>query len=237
MSTSVMAAVWPLQMPPPAKAVLVSLADNANDQGYAFPSISYICMRTCFKKTAVIEAIAWLEKAGFLKADRSNGRHTTYQITINADLFDSERPVRQTHRSATRTGTPHGPVRQTVEPVRQTDTNRQEPKAKRERETRAGEDLPEGIDPAKWEAFRSQLEHDGKLSLPRVHLALSQLRALAESGVDCNAILESAVLRGQRDLRATARELAAPPARAGPGDGRSRQAAAFDRLMGGKGSG
>lgn len=100
MSTVVMSACWPLQIPPVAKAVLISLADNANDAGYCWPSIDTICDRTCYGRTAVIEAIKWLETAGHVVADRSNGRKTTYRITV-------------TNQSATRTGTPREPVRQT----------------------------------------------------------------------------------------------------------------------------
>lgn len=94
MSTKLMAAVWPLQMPPSPKAVLVSLADNANDEGHCFPSISTMCERTCLGRTAVIEAVKWLEQHQALRADRSNGRHTTYTLT----------PEAFTNQSATRTG-------------------------------------------------------------------------------------------------------------------------------------
>lgn len=120
MSTHVMGKCWPLQMPPTPKAVLMSLADNANDQGECFPSITTICTRTCFGRTAVIEAIQWLEQNGLVVADRSNGRHTTYTILAGrvGDLFASRtgtagKPVRHTNRlrvvgggkqSASRTG-------------------------------------------------------------------------------------------------------------------------------------
>jgi hypothetical protein len=129
MSTTVMAAVWPLIMPPTPKAVLVSLADNANDHGVCWPSIATICRRTCFGKTAVIEAIAWLEQAGHLVADRENGRHSRYQITVHADLFGSAQPDRLAHRSASRSGPPAEPHRSATRtaPVRQADTNRKEP--------------------------------------------------------------------------------------------------------------
>jgi len=81
MSTSIMAACWPLQMPPTQKAVLISLADNANDQGHCWPSIPTISERTCFSERAVHRAIRWLEEHGLVTADRSNGRHTRYVIT------------------------------------------------------------------------------------------------------------------------------------------------------------
>jgi hypothetical protein len=141
MSTRTMALVWPLQLPLVAKSVLVSLADNANDAGECWPSISTICERTCAGRTAVIDAIQWLEKNNFLVADRENGRHTKYQITIpSADLFEGAKPVRETNRSASRTGPSPEPVcakndqnqsASRTGPVRQADTNRKEEQKKK----------------------------------------------------------------------------------------------------------
>jgi len=80
MSTIIMSACWPLQMPSAAKAVLMSLADNANDQGVCWPSQPHIAMRTCLSVRAVRNAIKWLESSGYLSVDRSNGRHATYEL-------------------------------------------------------------------------------------------------------------------------------------------------------------
>lgn len=128
-----MAACWPLQVPPSPKSVLISLADNANDAGVCWPSIPKICERTCLGRTAVINAIKWLEDAGLVTADRSNGRHTTYQIDLSAvkqgALFDVPKPVREANQSAMRTSTAGGPnqsARRTG-PVREADSNRHEP--------------------------------------------------------------------------------------------------------------
>lgn len=138
-----MAACWPLQMPPTQKAVLISLADNANDQGDCWPSLATIAMRTCFGKTAVIAAIRWLEEHGAVVADRSNGRHTRYKVTPESFNLSASRtgpggepvrevdrlPVREANRSVSRTG-PGGEPNLSASrtgPVRQADTNRKEP--------------------------------------------------------------------------------------------------------------
>ena len=126
-----MSLCWPLQMPPTPKAVLVSLADNANDQGVAWPSLTKICERTCFGRTAVIAAIRWLEDEGLVVADRSNGRHTSYTVDLNAvNQFASRtsspaEPVRlpDSNQSASRT---NQSASRTI-PVRQADTNRHKP--------------------------------------------------------------------------------------------------------------
>ena len=131
MSTMVMSLCWPLQMPPTPKAVLVSLADNANDHGVAWPSLTKICERTCFGRTAVIAAIRWLEDEGLVVADRSNGRHTSYTVDLNAvNQFASRtsppaEPVRlpDSNQSASRT---NQSASRTI-PVRQADTNRHKP--------------------------------------------------------------------------------------------------------------
>lgn len=136
-----MSVCWPLQMPPSPKAVLISLADNANDSGECWPSIAHICERTCLGKTAVINAIKWLEEAGVVLADRSNGRHSRYAIDLQAleqgVLFGNE-PVRLPNRYAKQTGPSGGPNRSATRtaPVRQADTNRQEPS--RTKNSRAG---------------------------------------------------------------------------------------------------
>lgn len=148
-----MSACWPLQMPPTPKAVLISLADNANDNGVCWPSITKIAERTCFGRTAVIDAIRWLEENGLVVADRSNGRHTSYVVTPDDFHPDShpDEPVRDANRFASRTGSPRAPVRQPnpsgrrLQPVRQADTNRQEPslpKTKKAREPANGSRLP-----------------------------------------------------------------------------------------------
>lgn len=142
MSTRIMAACWPLEIPPTQKFVLIALADNANDAGFCWPSIDTICERTSFGRTAVIAAIRWLEQGGYLVANRTNGRKTTYTITVGdqsarrtgeqAPTSPPAVPVNRSDQSARRTGTPDEPVRQTngtstrggPVPVREADSNR-----------------------------------------------------------------------------------------------------------------
>ena len=80
MSTLVMAACWPLRMPPTMKSVLISLADNANDHGECWPSVARVCERTCFSERAVHRAIAWLEEKRVIRTERVNGRSTRFVV-------------------------------------------------------------------------------------------------------------------------------------------------------------
>lgn len=130
MSTYVMVACWPLKMSPARKAVLISLADNANDDGHCWPSLATICDRTCLGRTAVIDAIRWLEGQALLVADRRNGRHSKYVVTPPGYVPPGmKEPVRQPDRSDRRTGSANGspPSGRRTGPVRQTDSNHHEP--------------------------------------------------------------------------------------------------------------
>lgn len=125
-----MAACWPLQMPPTPKAVLVSLADNANDQGVCWPSIATISKRTCFSERAVQNAIRWLEDQGYLVADRSNGRHTRYEVNAApTPAAPAPPPPQEVHPRTTCTPAADAPNPRSrcVGPPQEVPTNRQEP--------------------------------------------------------------------------------------------------------------
>ncbi len=76
-----MSACWPLSMSCTQKAVLISLSDNANDEGVCWPSVAKIAVRTCLSERAVQGAIKWLCKAGILTVTERMGRSTVYTIT------------------------------------------------------------------------------------------------------------------------------------------------------------
>lgn len=127
-----MSKCWPMTMPPTAKAVLISLADNANDEGWCWPSLATIAQRTCFSQRAVQNAIAWLESVGLLLADRTNGRKSRYQITPE----NYDKPTQEVHPCTT--FTPAGdssthaprasdPRTSCVKPTQEVPPNRKEP--------------------------------------------------------------------------------------------------------------
>lgn len=82
MSTIIMSLCWPLQgMSGPQKAVLISLADNANDEGVCWPSVARIAERTCLAERTVQGAIKWLGQARILSVRERMGRSTMYTLT------------------------------------------------------------------------------------------------------------------------------------------------------------
>lgn len=149
---------WPIFMPPTQKAVLISLADQSNDHGSCWPSISGICARTCFGRTAVIEAIKWLEDNGFLSIEKSGGRNNRYLLSLTKLRQRELEPVRLANQSGKRTSpaSERVPVRQADQPVRQADPNRQEPslepsKKKAPRQVAPTVARPEDVSEQTWD--------------------------------------------------------------------------------------
>lgn len=96
MSTIIMSACWPLQgMSPAQKAVLISLADQANDQGVCWPAVDSIATRCCLSKRAVQQAIKWLRSAGIVSVEERQGRSTMYSVTPAAYA-----PLQEMHPSS-----------------------------------------------------------------------------------------------------------------------------------------
>lgn len=147
-----MALCWPLQMPPTAKSVLISLADNANDDGHCWPSIPTIADRTCFSERAVHRAIGWLESTGILVADRSNGRHTRY--FVEPSKYSEPPQMRRPRKSGTTADAAaqppqmrQEPPQMRQEPLPEVRSNRKEPsrtvKSNRQGSADAAEMMPE----------------------------------------------------------------------------------------------
>ncbi|NPS84016.1 helix-turn-helix domain-containing protein [Pseudomonas aeruginosa] len=125
MSTIIMSACWPLQgMSPAQKAVLISLADQANDQGVCWPAVDSIAMRCCLSKRAVQQAIKWLRGAGIVSVEERQGRSTMYSVTPAAYA-----PPQEMHPSSICTPAANAPTpadaapRTVIEPTREPSGN------------------------------------------------------------------------------------------------------------------
>lgn len=154
MSTLIMAACWPLQMSPAQKSVLVSLADNANDEGVCWPSIAKIGMRTCLSERAVQNAIKWLSSVGLVTVHERAGRSSYFTITPAAYAPPQEQhpaagapPPPQQVRTTPAAGAPRTVIEPSIEP----------PKSKQQRGTRLGADW---VLPEEWKAWALQERSD-----------------------------------------------------------------------------
>lgn len=91
MSIALMTSVWRLEgLSATQKLVLLSLADNANDQGECYPSIAQIAKRTCLTDRSVRSAIRSLEELGIVGSAARSGTSTVYFLSIPEHLGDAQ---------------------------------------------------------------------------------------------------------------------------------------------------
>lgn len=75
-----MTLAWQSEIAAGPKMVLLSLCDNANEQGECYPSIALICKRCSMAERTVQGHIIALEKQGCLTRKERHGRSTLYTI-------------------------------------------------------------------------------------------------------------------------------------------------------------
>lgn len=103
MSTIISAACWPLQgMSVSQKAVLISLADQASDDGVCWPAVKSIALRTCLSERAVQDALAWLQAVGIVFREYRANTSTSY--TIRPSKYDPTKAPANRQRAAKNTG-------------------------------------------------------------------------------------------------------------------------------------
>lgn len=64
------------------KLVLIALADNANDDGGCWPSLTTIARRCCMSRQGILNQIAAFETDGWLTVDRASGKVNQYTLAI-----------------------------------------------------------------------------------------------------------------------------------------------------------
>lgn len=87
MSTHILSSCWAMSgMSSTQKLVLISLADQANDDGVCWPSIRRMRERTCLSERAIRDAIAWLTESGVLSVSHRFNSSNVYTITTASYL-------------------------------------------------------------------------------------------------------------------------------------------------------
>jgi hypothetical protein len=81
-----MSAVWNTDLPCAEKMVLLSLADNANDEGVCWPSITTICRKTSLTERTVQKCIARLKDKGLLSIKGRNGHSNVFTVHLTTYL-------------------------------------------------------------------------------------------------------------------------------------------------------
>lgn len=66
------------------KAVLISLADRADQRGICYPSYDDICRRSCATRNAVTSALIYFEKNGIIERHKRFNKSTIYRLIISS---------------------------------------------------------------------------------------------------------------------------------------------------------
>lgn len=77
-----MASVWSTDLPIAEKMVLLSLADNANDEGVCWPSIGTICKKTSLTERTVQKCISKLKDKELLTVKGRHGHSNVFSIHL-----------------------------------------------------------------------------------------------------------------------------------------------------------
>jgi hypothetical protein len=226
---SVEAITWALGQEVPhssAKFVLVVLANCASGDGnVAYPSTAYLSDSTCQDRKTVLANLQRLQEMGFITDTGQRVGRTRQIIVYRLNMPENGTVKESRKRNSTENGTvPFFPGNSTVFPSKQSQKRDTEPSGtvkepKRERDARApaqDDPLPD-VDPERWQLYLDQLAEDGRMSISRLKTARMQLIALAHAGHDPNVVLEAAVMRGKRDLKALAAQLAGELVNSTPG--------------------
>ena len=106
MSVHVTSAVWKSSKATgSALLVLLSLADQADDDGFCWPSVANICARTRLSRASVFRHLAELESLGEITRASNDGRSTDYRVILGIDPSQTETPTespRTRRKNATR---------------------------------------------------------------------------------------------------------------------------------------
>lgn len=81
MSIRRMADVWELDCGSHStKLVLLAIADNANDDGVAWPGLGHLARKTNLTERGVMKIIDRIEEAGWLEREKRDGKTTIYHL-------------------------------------------------------------------------------------------------------------------------------------------------------------
>jgi len=92
MSNKITNLCQPLRIRPTPKCVLMALADRADDDGVAWPSIAWLCEWTCFSRRAVMNALEELEGFGLVRVGKAPGKNSRCEIVLQKVADDVANP-------------------------------------------------------------------------------------------------------------------------------------------------
>jgi len=159
------------------KAILIALADRANEDNECWPSYEDICARSCANQKTVASALKTLEQQGLIKKTRRYSKSTLYQLLITTDI-GSISSTDIGHISSTDIGHMDTP---NIGNLTIKEPSKEPPKEKH------GRKVPDGVDPEAWKEW---VRYRKKFKAPTTERALT-LIANKLKGCDATAQREA----------------------------------------------
>lgn len=187
------------------KLVLLALADNANDEGECYPSLTNVAKRCEISKRTAIRSIHSLVQKGHVTQNARPGRNSTYLVHPTGDNVT---PVTTSHQCQRVTSDNQSPTGDNVTPLPlplkpSPSENRHKPsKGKRAKgsnpETVPDEPPPSNLQPETWHRW---VEYRKQIRKP-IHPASwsGAQRKLAAFGPDQAAVVEQSIANGWQGL-------------------------------------
>lgn len=182
MSIRLMAAVWELHLTPVEKLVFLAIADCANDEGLAWPSIATIRRKSNVSERTVQRSIRSLEAAGHLSRKEVAGKGCKYIIN-----------PRHTGTPATQAPAPQSAqTPATVAPKPSRTINVELAKANPTTRGQKSVPIPDWMPTGQWEAYLEMRKAKGAKPTPHaIGLLIAKLDRWRASGHDPGAILDN----------------------------------------------
>lgn len=201
MSIKIMTLAWSVAVGDHTdKLVLLALADNANDEGECYPSLTNIASRCEMHRATVVRSIQTLERDGHVSRTVRMGRNTVYQVHPSQPATSStERLVAQSNQSQGATN-PSQPATSPSPLINPSPSENRHKPSKGKRANRSNlETVPDEPPPSnlnveawhRWEQYRKQIR---KPIQPASKLAAQ--RKLAAFGTDQAAVVEQSIANG-----------------------------------------
>lgn len=199
MSIKIMTLAWSVAVGDHTdKLVLLSLADNANDEGECYPSLTNIAIRCEMHRSTVVRSIQALETAGHVSRTIRMGRNTVYRIhPSHAVASSTEQLVAQSNQSLSATN----PSLSATSPSPLINPSPSENRHKSSTRTRVT--IPDAPPPSNLnvEAWHRWVEYRKQIRKPiQPASTLAAQRKLAAFGPDQSAVVEQSIADGYQGL-------------------------------------
>lgn len=186
------------------KLVLLALADNANDEGQCYPSLTNIASRCEMHRATVMRSIQSLETAGHVRRTVRMGRNTVYQVhPCQGDTSSTEQLVAGSNQSqrATNPSQPATSPSPLINPS--PSENRHKPSKGKRAKGPNPETVPDEPPPSNLnvEAWHRWVQYRKQIRKP-IHPAswLGAQRKLAAFGTDQATVVEQSIANGWQGL-------------------------------------